>query len=190
MWPEVLNRLREIKRTPWSLISQESAAVDMVDGVLTLAFKQPTLRDTFLRREDFQANLRQAISDVLGLDVRFEAIVDPSAEPSGSSGGVSQPRVHNREQGPSAGPPDGEQSSNPPARNTSAAAASARAEIRATANGSQASAADLGPSDPGSDAPDDDVDPDDRDLDDSGLSERELLEQTLGAKVIDEIDHN
>src|SRR5690606_29748177 len=55
MWPEVLVRLREIKRTPWSLISQESTVADVSDGVLTLAFRKPTLRDTFARREDFQA---------------------------------------------------------------------------------------------------------------------------------------
>ncbi|HEY9409557.1 MAG TPA: DNA polymerase III subunit gamma and tau, partial [Jiangellaceae bacterium] len=85
MWPEVMARLREIKRTPWSLISQESAVVDMADGVLTLAFRQPTLRDTFARRDDFQTFLKQAIKDVLLADVRIEAIVDPSVDPSGQA---------------------------------------------------------------------------------------------------------
>lgn len=82
LWPEVLVRLREIKRTPWSLISQEAAVVDVADGVLTLAFRQPSLRDTFVRRGDFQDNLRQAISDVLGVDMDVDAIVDPSAAPA------------------------------------------------------------------------------------------------------------
>ncbi len=82
LWPEVLVRLREIKRTPWSLISQEAAVVDVADGVLTLAFRQPSLRDTFVRRGDFQDNLRQAISDVLGVDLEVDAIVDPSAAPT------------------------------------------------------------------------------------------------------------
>lgn len=95
MWPDVMTRLREIKRTPWSLISQESAVADVADGVLTLAFRQPTLRDTFTRREDFQTYLRQAIKDVLYVDLRIEAIVDPSADPStnttGSSGGATPP---------------------------------------------------------------------------------------------------
>ncbi|WP_026874260.1 DNA polymerase III subunit gamma and tau [Jiangella gansuensis] len=85
MWPEVLVRLKEIKRTPWSLISQESMVADVADGVLTLAFRQPTLRDTFARREDFQACLQQAIKDVLLLDLRIEAIVDPSADPSSNT---------------------------------------------------------------------------------------------------------
>ncbi|HEY9408830.1 MAG TPA: hypothetical protein VIP77_04550, partial [Jiangellaceae bacterium] len=34
-----------------------------------------------------------------------------------------------------------------------------------------------------------DADPDDADLDDSGLSERDLLARTLGATVIEEIEH-
>ncbi|TDD97538.1 DNA polymerase III subunit gamma and tau, partial [Jiangella asiatica] len=100
MWPEVLVRLKEIKRTPWSLISQESTVADVSDGVLTLAFRQPTLRDTFSRRDDFQACLQQAIKDVLLLDLRIEAIVDPSADPSAQT----------RQPAPSSGP------TTPPAR--------------------------------------------------------------------------
>src|SRR5699024_1866455 len=83
MWPEVLVRLREIKITPWSLISQESAVVDFADGRLTLAFRKPNLRDTFVRRQDFQDFLVQAIKDVLLVDVTVDAIVDPSAESGG-----------------------------------------------------------------------------------------------------------
>ncbi|AYY11804.1 DNA polymerase III subunit gamma and tau [Actinobacteria bacterium YIM 96077] len=87
LWPDVMTRLRELKRTPWSLLSQESAVAGLADGVLTLAFRQPTLRDTFLRRDDFQTYLRQAIKEVLFVDLRIEAIVDPSADPSTNTAG-------------------------------------------------------------------------------------------------------
>jgi DNA polymerase-3 subunit gamma/tau len=150
LWPEILVRLREIKRTPWSLISQQAAVIDVSDGVLTLAFRQPSLRDTFVRRDDFQANLRQAIADVLGIDLRVEAIVDPSAQsttgpPAGDEHRVLQP------------------STKPSAGNNAVTATEQRT--------------------------DDDVDPDDRDHDDDDLSKRELLERTLGARVIEEIEH-
>jgi DNA polymerase-3 subunit gamma/tau len=192
MWPEVLNRLREIKRTPWSLISQESSVVDLADGVLTLAFKQPTLRDTFIRRDDFQSNLRQAITDVLGIDVRIEAIVDPSVDPAAARQGQNAPPPPAATGSDSSSGSAGDGSASPATR-TSAAAANARAEIRATAtsNGtSQAQPSDSSSATPPQVDPDEDVDPSDRDLDDSGLSERELLERTLGATVIEEIDHN
>jgi DNA polymerase-3 subunit gamma/tau len=133
LWPEVLVRLREIKRTPWSLISQQAAVIEVSDGVLTLAFNQPSLRDTFMRRDDFQANLRQAITDVLGIDLRVEAIVDPAA-PAAKPAVVEQRRVPR---------PDPEQPAHP----------------------------------------------DDPDHADARLSERELLERTLGARVIEEIEH-
>ena len=42
---------------------------------------------------------------------------------------------------------------------------------------------------PGGSDPDDGVHPDDPDHDDSGLSERQLLERSLGARVIEEIEH-
>jgi DNA polymerase III subunit gamma/tau len=161
LWPEILVRLREIKRTPWSLISQQAAIIEVSGGVLTLAFRQPSLRDTFVRRDDFQANLRQAITDVLGVDLRIEAIVDPSAQSaSPAPAGDSQ-----RDQQPSAAAPPG----------------SAEAERRTAAR-------EVVP--PAVTQPtDDDVRPDDRNHDDDDLSERQLLERTLGARVIEEIEH-
>jgi DNA polymerase-3 subunit gamma/tau len=160
LWPEVLVRLREIKRTPWSLISQQAAVIDVSDGVLTLAFNRPSLRDTFVRRDDFQANLRQAITDVLGIDLRVEAIVDPAAQAARSPAADerSVPR-------PIAGAPAG---SAKPSRGSAARAAAANTAGMPS---------------------DDDVHPDDRNHDDDDLSERELLERTLGARVIEEIEH-
>jgi DNA polymerase-3 subunit gamma/tau len=167
LWPEVLVRLREIKRTPWSLLSQESTVVDVADGVLTLAFRQPSLRDTFARRSDFQDNLRQAITDVLGVDLKLEAIIDPSAE----AGRRSEPAV----------PP-------PPAGQGAASAAeaapSSTVQPAGSASPSEAGASPANTSESGGDAH-----PDDADHADSGLSERQLLERTLGARVIEEIDH-
>ncbi|MET0712114.1 MAG: DNA polymerase III subunit gamma and tau, partial [Jiangellaceae bacterium] len=153
LWPEVLVRLREIKRTPWSLISQQAAVVDVSDGVLTLAFRQPSLRDTFVRRDDFQANLREALADVLGVDLQIEAIVDPAVQ-------AASPALASRDPQPDP---------------VSSAA-------RPRAAGSTKSSAREQPTD-------DDAHPDDRDQDADRLSERELLERTLGARVIEEIEH-
>jgi DNA polymerase-3 subunit gamma/tau len=176
LWPEVLVRLREIKRTPWSLISQESAVVEVADGVLTLGFRKPSLRDTFARRDDFQDNLRQAITDVLGVDLRVDAIVDPSADPVGAAprGGESAR--------PSPTPPEAPPATAAPVEAAPAQAAGATGRSGAPENGSA--------SPPGRSDPDDDVHPDDPDHDDSGLSKRELLERSLGARVIEEIEHS
>ena len=153
LWPEVLVRLREIKRTPWSLISQQAAVVDVSDGVLTLAFRQPSLRDTFVRRDDFQANLREALADVLGVDLQIEAIVDPAVQAASPAPASRDPQ------------PDPVSSAAP-----SRAAGSTKSSAREQPT-------------------DDDAHPDDRDHDANRLSERELLERTLGARVIEEIEH-
>jgi DNA polymerase-3 subunit gamma/tau len=192
LWPEVLVRLREIKRTPWSLLSQESTVVDVADGVLTLAFRQPSLRDTFARRSDFQDNLRQAITDVLGVDLKLEAIVDPSAD----AGRRSEPAVT---------PPRASQGAAPAAEAApSSTVQPAGGASPSEAGASPASASDPSPSAPGRPAGErrvgsrpagndsdsgGDAHPDDADHADSGLSERQLLERTLGARVIEEIDH-
>lgn len=150
MWPDVLSRLREIKIAPWSLIAQNAEVAELNDDVLVLAFKQPNLRDTFTRRSDFQDFLHQAIKDVLLIDLRVEAIVDPSA-----TGGKSS--VSARPQ----------RSSNP----------------RPAANEPQSPA-------PPPTAPEPEHSMDDDDLDDDAVSERDLVARTLGATVIQEIDHD
>jgi DNA polymerase-3 subunit gamma/tau len=185
LWPEVLVRLKEIKRTPWSLLSQESTVVDVADGVLTLSFRQATLRDTFTRRDDFQQNLRQAISDVLGADLRVEAIVDPSGGGAPPSSASANPGTAP----PVAGEGHSHASSEPvPAPG---AAASKRAATRSASrarSGSTTKASDQAPEKV--DEPDDGAHPDDNDLDDSGAPAQALLERTLGARVIEEIEHS
>ncbi|HEX6194925.1 MAG TPA: DNA polymerase III subunit gamma and tau [Jiangellaceae bacterium] len=183
-WPQILDRLREIKRTPWSLISQECTVQDMSGGVLTLGFQKPNLRDTFTRREDFQNHLRQAIRDVLAIEVRIEAIVAPSGEQPGSRGNTGSAE-------PAQGAPDppsqrseqdrgGEQDPVSPApEQPSSVSPRLRAEASSEAEPAPERA-----------DPDAHVDPGDRDHDDSGLSEQELLQRTLGATVIEEIHHN
>ena len=172
LWPEVLVRLRDIKRTPWSLISQQAAVVDVTEGVLTLGFRQASLRDTFVRRDDFQANLREAIADVLGVDLRIEAIVDPAVQSNseataGASAGTDPPELPVPVVTPSR-----------PSEETPATAA--RAAIRQPTP--------TGESSPGRSS-DDEVSPDDRNHDSDSMSERQLLERTLGARVIEEIEH-
>jgi DNA polymerase-3 subunit gamma/tau len=185
LWPEVLVRLKEIKRTPWSLISQESTVVDVADGVLTLSFRQATLRDTFTRRDDFQQNLRQAISDVLGAGLQIEAIVDPSGvgappssappDPQGTppAAGEAHPHVSS-EPGPA---PD-----DTPRKRAATRSASRSRSVSATQASDQAQGQ--------ADEPDDGAHPDDNDLDDSGAPAQALLERTLGARVIEEIEHS
>ena len=201
-WPQILDRLREIKRTPWSLISQESSVQDMADGRLTLGFRKPNLRDTFNRREDFQENLRQAIRDVLAIDVRIDAIVDPSAGPSDRHDGDSTPPAN---PGRAASPDSAAQPEQQAPAPSAPGPAAAKGNARQAANRRQAAVAaasadsadqDEGPSMPGgtngsavADDPDLHVDPSDRDHDDSALSEQELLARTLGATVIEEIHH-
>jgi DNA polymerase-3 subunit gamma/tau len=187
LWPEVLTRLREIKITPWSLISQESAVADVADGVLTLAFRKPNLRDTFARREEFQTYLRQAVKDVLLMDLEIEAIVDPSVNPAAppasarAAGGAATARPAATPAPPQPDPPQAE-SAGPSAGAGRAAAAKAAAK---RGRAETVSAPDLPRA-----ADDLDADPDDPDLDESGMSERELLERTLGATVIQEIEHD
>ena len=243
LWPEVLERLKEIKRTPWSLISQECGVVDVRDGLLTLAFRQPNLRETFTRREDFQTYLRQAIADVLGVDLRVEAIIDPGAghaDPgpvaatrppvAGEPGAATAQALGEGTRAAAAAPPEPGPSGSPSRTGVTPAASTPPAGAAASPSGHEVlaprAAGDEEPGAPGAGAgpagaagfaqapgaprpaptsstssamaalgdrrppDDDDAAPDDGDVADSGLSERELLERTLGARVIEEIDHS
>ncbi|MGN6244991.1 MAG: DNA polymerase III subunit gamma and tau [Motilibacteraceae bacterium] len=86
LWTEVLSALAVLKRATWTLVSQNAKVADLAPGRLTLAFSSAGLRDAFARGVHPEL-VRQALIDVLGLDVQVHAIVDPSA--AGGAGGGS-----------------------------------------------------------------------------------------------------
>ncbi|MEI2821308.1 MAG: hypothetical protein V9E81_14365 [Marmoricola sp.] len=80
LWPDVLDRVRTMKRFTWMLLSQNSQVVGIEANVLTLGFKTAGARESFLQGGSDQI-LRQAMIDLIGADWRIEAVVDPSADP-------------------------------------------------------------------------------------------------------------
>lgn len=85
LWPDVLTAVATMKRTTWSFISQNASVRDVADGRLTLSFSTAGLRDVFLGRSDHQDFVREALIQVLGVDWKVDAIVDPSTGPGGGS---------------------------------------------------------------------------------------------------------
>jgi DNA polymerase-3 subunit gamma/tau len=85
MWPDVMAAVSDMKKTTWSLL-KNATVLDVGAGRLTLAFSTAGLRDAFVGRSDHQDYVREALIQVLGVDWKVEAIVDPSAATSGVLG--------------------------------------------------------------------------------------------------------
>lgn len=172
LWPDVLDRVREMKRFTWILLSQNAQVIGVEGTTLTLGFKNAGARDSFVSGGSDQI-LRQALIDLVGADWRVEPVVDPSAEPgAGIAPRVTKPAVVPEPEAPAPPRPSG------PAPSTGA---------REALRGGR-------PDDDGEPAPpprdpDADVDRDDPDVEDSGLGGAELLARELGATVIEEIPH-
>ncbi|RKS75410.1 DNA polymerase-3 subunit gamma/tau [Motilibacter peucedani] len=113
IWPVVLGTLATLKRTTWTLVSSQAAVAGVGDGVLTLAFPTPGLREQFAGRSDHGEFVRQALIDVLGVDWRVEAIVGgptgaPAAgagQPAPASRAAGQPAARTGERRPAAQAP-------------------------------------------------------------------------------------
>jgi DNA polymerase-3 subunit gamma/tau len=82
LWPEVLEAVGRMKRTTWAFVSQNAQVKGVDDGRLTLSFTTAGLRDVFLSRSDHQDYVREALIQVLGVDWKVDAIVDPSSTPT------------------------------------------------------------------------------------------------------------
>jgi DNA polymerase-3 subunit gamma/tau len=164
MWPDVLEVVKRNRRFTWTLLTG-NAQVAALDGkVLTLAMVNAGARDSFAGSGSDEL-VRQALIDVLGVDWKVEAIVDPS---KGASGATTIPAAPVRPVATAGG-----SSSAAPSMGVSAAAGAESASPPAAAV-----------------APEDDVPAeDDPDMEDSGLSGAELLVRELGAKVIGEFDN-
>ncbi|HEX2893839.1 MAG TPA: DNA polymerase III subunit gamma/tau, partial [Marmoricola sp.] len=172
IWPDLLERVREMRRYTWILLSQNAQVIGLEGNVLTVGFKNAGARDSFVGGGSEEI-LRQAAIDVIGADWRVDAVVDPSADPgAGTAPRVTRPATEAR-------PPEPPAASRPPVQPESIA--SARSGIAPTRAG--------GAPVRRPDERDADVDPDDPDADDSGLDGAELLRRELGATVIDEIAH-
>jgi DNA polymerase III subunit gamma/tau len=189
LWDDVLDRLAGFRRTTWSLISHNATVVDARDGVLTLGFSTPGIRDTFVSRSDHQEYVRQAMIDVLGVDWRVEAIVEARGSEQPRGRGEARPSASSAPSAPDPHAPDPPGAGAPPEVEPRIKASPetmqrARGAIRPTRNGgaSEASAQQQAGSD-------EDAHPDDPDADEAGLSHDELLARELGARVIEEIPH-
>ncbi len=159
MWPQVLERVQQLRRFTWVMLSQNAQVASLDGNNLTLALVNTGARDSFVKSGSDQI-VQQALSDVMAVQWRIEAIVDPSVNPAAATPAAPAPTA------PA-----------PAAPAESAGAESAREALR------------QGPSTNGPADPDADADPDDPVLDDGSKDAEALLAEHLGAEIIDESPH-
>jgi DNA polymerase-3 subunit gamma/tau len=198
IWPDLLDRVREMRRYTWILLSQNAQVIGLEGNVLTVGFRNAGARESFVGGGSEEI-LRQAAIDVIGADWQVDSIVDPSADPgAGTAPRVTKSATEESPAEPTAGNAvtstpawvdDSESGSAAPEAPPKAAAkaapeaiASARSNIAPTRSGEA----------PGKrpDERDADAHPDDPAADDDGIDGAELLQRELGATVIDEIRHD
>jgi DNA polymerase III subunit gamma/tau len=98
MWPDVMAAVSTMKKTTWSLLKNASV-IDLDAGRLTLGFSTSGLRDAFVGRSDHQDYVREALIQVLGVDWKVEAIVDPSVAPTSGLGAPDPDEPAQRREG-------------------------------------------------------------------------------------------
>ncbi len=159
LWPEVLDKIRELRRFAWVMLSQNAQVMALNGNTLTIALVNPGARDSFItsRSDEY---VQQALHAVLGVTWQIEAIVDPSARPAASSAPAPDP------------------SPEPAAPETPAAPAASSAAAREAMN-EQASPEDTDP--------DASADRDDPVVESEDIDPELLLSRELGAEVIGEI---
>jgi DNA polymerase-3 subunit gamma/tau len=160
-WPAVLNRVKDYRKVTWAQLFEKSDVLGVDDKQLHIG-----LRDVGSHRAFSQGGhdeiVRQALIDVVGLDLTVVAVLDPTATMQTSVEPESKPAA-------APAPPP-------------AAAAEARA----------AAAAVDGPvvgKERAPKAEDTEVRADDDDAHDNSLAGAELIAQQLGGTVIGEIEH-
>jgi DNA polymerase-3 subunit gamma/tau len=84
LWPQVLDKIRELRRFAWVMLSQNAQVMALDGTTLTIALVNPGARDSFIssRSDEY---VQQALHAVLGVTWTIEAVVDPSARPAASS---------------------------------------------------------------------------------------------------------
>jgi DNA polymerase-3 subunit gamma/tau len=175
MWPDVLEVVKGLRRFTWTLLSHNAQVAALDGGRLTLAMVNAGARDSFAGGGSDEI-VREALIQVLGVDWKVEAIVDPSVTPSAAASPTGRP-APNRPGAPAI-------TSSP----TDEPAPSSDRTTSARAEGVQRAAAESGAaSQPSADA---EPSPDDLDADDGEVSHQDLLARELGARVIGEYENS
>ncbi len=83
-WPDILAKIFTIRRATWTFLSEHTQVLDYDGTRLLLGIQTEGLTTTF-RRGQHAELVRQALSEVLGVEARVEGILTPAkSEPSGS----------------------------------------------------------------------------------------------------------
>jgi len=181
-WPEVLERLRELRKAPWTFIKDNTEPVDVAENVLVLGVRSARLRDTMAQRADYTGYLQQAVADVLGRPLRIEAVVQPAAQPDASDD-TAGPRARDSSPRDPRGP---SRASTPPAGDEGQGSKPQSSRPGSPEHPNPSSEPESGGVKPQTSSSQVDVDPDDVLLDD--VSGADLLSRELGAKIIDVVD--
>jgi DNA polymerase-3 subunit gamma/tau len=166
MWPDVLEVVKGMRRFTWTLLSHNAQVAALDNGRLTLAMVNAGARDSFAGGGSDEI-VREALIQVLGVDWKVEAIVDPSVSPSGPA-------------------PDRPASAAPAAPDEPAADPVPSAERPRAVGAARAAAESVAAADP---SPEAEPSPDDPDADDGDVSHQDLLARELGARAIGEYDN-
>lgn len=165
LWPSVLDRVKVLRRAVWMMLFEKSQVLDVDARQLTIGLPDPGSVKNFGGGGKDEL-VRQAVIDVLGIDVQVVAVLDPSGP-----GGVQAP-------------PKPAERPDPATKPVPRAAAEARAEAakvdRPVVGQAREAGADV----------DDTAAADDPDADDVGLAGHDLIAQQLGGRVIGEIEHD
>ena len=81
LWPDVIEDVKKKRRLTWSLLSASAQIIAIDETAITIGIINSGARDSFLRSNSDEI-LRQAFIDVVGVDRKIEAIVDPSIDGS------------------------------------------------------------------------------------------------------------
>jgi DNA polymerase-3 subunit gamma/tau len=173
-WPDVLAKIFSIRRTTWTFLSEHTQVLDYDGKRLLLGIQTEGLANTF-RRGQHAELVRQALSEVLGVDAVVEGISTADsgrpvpATPDPTRGA---PQAHAASR-PPASPADSDRLPTPMQR--ARAAVAQEASTRHT--GSSSSVAD-----------DSVVSPDDEDIEEAGAVGQPVIARVLGGTVIGELN--
>ena len=79
LWPDVIEDVKKKRRLTWSLLSASAQIIAVDEKLITIGIVNAGARDSFTRSNSDEI-LRQAFIDVVGIDRKIEAIIDPSVD--------------------------------------------------------------------------------------------------------------